>query len=94
MCLLRETSAAGRADQRGAGTIGTFGLIVKLGSATFGFLFSTVPKSTKSIGGASPRGGTRAFVGTTSFPSLAELSPLSNRTELFEVNLVEHMETL
>ena len=37
---------------RGAVTIGTFGLTVKLGSATFEFLFSTVPKSTKSIGGA------------------------------------------
>ena len=33
-------------------TTGTFGLTVKLGSATFEFLFSTVPKSTKSIGGA------------------------------------------
>ena len=49
-------------------TIGTFGLTVKLGSATFEFLFSTVPESTKSIGGAPEGRQCALFVGTTSFP--------------------------
>ena len=69
VCLLRETSAAASADQPGAGIIGTFGLTVKLGSAIFEFLFSMLPKSTKSIGGA-PAGRDGAFVGTTTFPPL------------------------
>ena len=46
VCLLRETSAAARGDRPGAGIIGTFGLTVKLGSATFEFLFSKLPQST------------------------------------------------
>ena len=72
VCLLRETSGSVCADQPRAmsiaGIIGTFGLTVKLGSATFEFLFSMLPKSTKSIGGAPRRRRCAAFVGTTSFP--------------------------
>ena len=74
MCLLRETSAAARADQPGAGIIGTFGLTVKLGSATFEFLFSTVPKSTKSIGGAPEGRQCAPLLGRRVSPSLAELT--------------------
>jgi hypothetical protein len=74
VCLLREASAAARADRPGAGIIGTFGLIVKLGSATFEFLFSTVPKSTKSIGGAPEGRQCAPSLGRRVSPSLAELT--------------------
>ena len=57
-----------------AGIIGTFGLTVKLGSAIFEFLFSTVPKSTKSIGGA-PEGRQWApLLGRRVSPSVAEFT--------------------
>ena len=74
VCLLRETSAAARADRPGAGIIGTFGLTVKLGSATFEFLFSTLPKSTNSYWW-SPEGRRCApLLGRRVSPSLAELT--------------------
>ena len=55
-------------------TTGTFGLTVKLGSATFEFLFSTVPKSTKSIGGAPEGRQCAPLLGRRVSPSLAELT--------------------
>ena len=55
-------------------TIGTFGLTVKLGSATFEFLFSTVPKSTKSIGGAPEGRQCAPLLGRRVSPSLAEFT--------------------
>ncbi len=57
-----------------AGIIGTIGLIVKLGSATFEFLFSTLPKSTKSIGGALRGGNARLRWDDEFPPSLAEFT--------------------
>ena len=74
VCLLRETSASASADQPGAVIIGTFGLTVKLGSATFEFLFSTVPKSTKSIGGAPEGRQCAPLLGRRVSPSLAEFT--------------------
>ena len=72
---LRETAGAeSRAEQPVAVTIGTFGLTVKLGSATFEFLFSTVPKSTKSIGGAPEGRQCAPLLGRRVSPSLAEFT--------------------
>ncbi len=68
------TGDFGCGSRRSAGIIGTFGLTVKLGSATFEFLFSTVPKSTKSIGGAPEGRQCAPSLGRRVSPSLAELT--------------------
>ena len=66
--------AGGVGDLAVAGIIGTFGLTVKLGSATFEFLFSMLPKSTNTIGGAPEGRQCAPLLGRRVSPSLAEFT--------------------